>query len=93
MVWRAKPLGNPPYYVGRIPGRVIGMSKSEGYVDVLTGDGVLRIFEVQFEGEDRTMAANVIRSVRGTLGLRAGDLLDRIQALEKEVAEFMEARS
>lgn len=93
MVWKAKPLSNPSYYAGRIPGRVISISKSDGYVDVLTGDGVLRIFEVQFDGEDRTAAANVIRSVRSTLGLRAVDLLDRIQALEQRVARLMEACS
>jgi methionyl-tRNA formyltransferase len=92
MVWKASPLNNPSYYVGRIPGRVIGISESEGYVDVLTGDGVLRVFEVQFEGEDRTAAANVIRSVRSALGLQTVDLLRRIQALEQKVARFIEAR-
>jgi methionyl-tRNA formyltransferase len=90
IVWGAKRLDNPPRYVGRIPGRVIGISKSEGYVDVLTGNGILRVFEVQFEGEDRTEAATVITSVRSALGLRVVDLLERIQALEQQVAGLME---
>jgi len=90
MVWKAKPLSNPPYYAGRIPGRVITISRPEGYVDVLTSDGALRILEVQFEGEYRTQAVNVIKSVRSTLGLRAVDLLDRIQTLEHRVAILME---
>jgi methionyl-tRNA formyltransferase len=84
LVWQATSVNNPPVYVGRIPGRVIGRSKTEGYVDVLTGDGVLKIFEVQFEGEEKTAAANVIKSVKSTLGLRMSDLLNRIQTLEQE---------
>ncbi len=89
IIWKAEPVGTPPCYVGRIPGRVVGRSKSEGYVDVLTGDGILRISRVQFEGEDSTAAANVIRSVRSTLGLRTADLLERIQVLEGQVARLM----
>jgi methionyl-tRNA formyltransferase len=90
MVWNATPVGNPPYYAGRIPGRVIRTSRTDGYVDVLTGDGILRIFEVQFQGENRTAAADVIKSVRETLGLRTVDLLERIQSLEQQVAKLME---
>lgn len=85
IIWRAEPIDNPPYYIGRIPGRVIGMSKLEGHVDALTGDGVLRIFEVQIEDEGRIAAASVIRSVRGTLGLRIVDLLNRIRSLEEQI--------
>ena len=80
----SKALDNPPLYVGRIPGRVIGRSKTEGYVDVLTGDGVLRIWEVQFAGEQKTAAANIIKSVKSTLGLSKSDLLNRIQILEEQ---------
>jgi methionyl-tRNA formyltransferase len=90
LVWRAKPVDNPPTYVGRIPGRVIGRSKTEGFVDVLTGDGVLRILEVQFEGEEKTAAANIIKSVKSTLGLRISDLLNRIQILETQITKLQE---
>ena len=45
-VLRAVPVTNAPRYVGRIPGRVVGRSRRDGHVDVLTGDGVLRIHEV-----------------------------------------------
>jgi methionyl-tRNA formyltransferase len=90
LVWRAKSVDNPPNYVGRIPGRVIGRSKTEGFVDVLTGDGVLRIFEVQFEGEEKTAAANIIKSVKSTLGLRISDLLNRIQNLETQIIKLQE---
>ncbi len=90
LIWQARPVDNPPTYVGRIPGRIIGRSKSEGYVDVLTGDGVLRIVEVQWEGEERRSAANVIKSVKSTLGLSKSELLNRIQILEEEITKIKE---
>jgi methionyl-tRNA formyltransferase len=90
MVWKANPVSNPPTYKGRIPGRIINVSKSEGYVEVLTGDGILRIFEVQLEDGDKTAAANIIKSVRNTLGLRISDLLNRIQTLEQEIVRLKE---
>jgi methionyl-tRNA formyltransferase len=85
IVWKAHAVTNPRRYVGRIPGRVIGVSRRHGYVDVLTGDGTLRLLEVQREGAQPCAAANVIGSVRTRLGLRPGDLLERIAALEAEV--------
>lgn len=90
LIWQAKPVHNPTVYVGRIPGRVIAHSKTEGFVDVLTGDGVLRILEVQFVGEERTAAANVIKSVKSSLGLQTADLLNRIQNLEAEISKLKE---
>lgn len=90
IIWQAKPVNNPPTYVGRIPGRVIGISKKEGYVDVLTGDGILRILEVQFAGEEKTAAANVIKSVKSTLGLQMTELLNRIQILEETIIKLQE---
>jgi methionyl-tRNA formyltransferase len=88
ILWRACPVANPPAYVGRVPGRVIGVSKSDGVVDVLTGDGVLRLAEVQLEGKERVPAAQVIRSVKETLGLRVSHLLNRIASLEAELAQM-----
>jgi methionyl-tRNA formyltransferase len=87
-VVRSTLLTNPPRYVGRIPGRVIGRSASEGWVDVLTGDGVLRLLEVQSEGGSAVRPATVIASVKTTLGLRHVDLMQRITALEQHVAEL-----
>lgn len=90
IIWQAKPVENPPTYVGRIPGRVIGITKTKGYVDVLTGDGVLRILEVQFTGEEKTAAANAIKSVKSTLGLQMAELLNRIQILEETIIKLQE---
>jgi methionyl-tRNA formyltransferase len=90
LVWQAKPVDNPPNYLGRIPGRIIGRCKSTGYVDVLTDDGVLRILEVQLPEEEKTAAANIIKSVKSTLGLRTSELLNRIQTLEKQIKKLQE---
>jgi methionyl-tRNA formyltransferase len=83
-ILRAFPLPNAPRYVGRIPGRVVGRSGREGHVDVLTGDGVLRIHEVVAEGSAGPASA-LIASTRQTLGLRTADLLARIESLESRL--------
>jgi methionyl-tRNA formyltransferase len=81
-VLRVSPLDHAPRYVGRIPGRVVGRSRQEGYTDVLTGDGVLRIHEVAVGDLPAEPAADLIKSTRQTLGLRTVDLLSRIEVLE-----------
>jgi methionyl-tRNA formyltransferase len=81
-IWRAEIVEPAPRYVGRIAGAVVGISKAQGYVDVLTADGVLRLWEVEREGTGRTAAATVVTSIRAKLGLDAMDLLKRLQALE-----------
>jgi methionyl-tRNA formyltransferase len=82
---RAAPVANAPYYVGRIPGRVVGRSRRDGHVDVLTGDGVLRIHEVETADSAPGPASALIESTRQTLGLRTADLLTRIEALESRL--------
>jgi methionyl-tRNA formyltransferase len=85
-VWRASRVIHAPRYDGRIPGRVVRVSRSEGFVDVLTGDGILRLFELQLDGDEVAPAASVVRSVKSTLGLRSGDLLKRIEQLEAQIS-------
>jgi methionyl-tRNA formyltransferase len=85
LVWRAAPAVGAPHYAGRVPGRVVAVSRAEGYVDVLTGDGTLRVFEVQVAGGAHVPAASVIRSISDTLGMRTIDLLNRIEALERQI--------
>jgi methionyl-tRNA formyltransferase len=92
MILKAEAVPQPKRFVGRVPGRVVNVARAEGYVEVLTGDGVLRISEVQFAGEPATAAANVIQSVRGTLGLSQIELLRRIEALEAEVVRLTGVR-
>jgi methionyl-tRNA formyltransferase len=85
-IWRAEAVEPAPRYVGRIAGAVTGIAKAEGYVDVLTGDGVLRLFEVEREGESRTEAASVVTSIRAKLGIDVADLLKRMRVLEAQAA-------
>jgi len=83
----AAPLRDAPTYVGRVPGRVVGRSAGEGWIDVLTADGVLRVFSiVPSISEHPCAAASVIRSTRVKLGLSRLDLLRRITALEDRLA-------
>ena len=88
VVVRAAPAPAPPIYRGRIPGRVVGRSRIEGWVDVLTGDGVLRIFELlqASSSGSPSPAAELVRSTRITLGLSRLDLLRRLMALEERFA-------
>ncbi len=87
-IWSAEAVADPPSYDGRVPGRVVGRSAADGWTDVLTGDGVLRLFEVQRDGEARAPAARHIRSVKATLGMGTIDLLDRIRLLEGRIAQL-----
>lgn len=85
IVWQAEIVNNAPQYIGRIPGRIINRSPTEGHVDILTGNGVLRLLEVQLFEQEKTQAAKVIKSVKSTLGLQTSELLNRIQSLEKQI--------
>lgn len=85
----ASPRLDAPSYIGRVPGRIVGRSPAQGWVDVLTGDGVLRVFSVLTPNSERPCAAaSVIRSTRATLGLSRLDLLRRIVALEDRLASL-----
>ena len=86
IVWQAAPADAPRHWTGRVPGRVVGRSSAEGWTDVLTGDGVLRLKTVQLEGHEPQPAAEVIVSLRSTLGLRASDVLNRLRASRRPCA-------
>ena len=81
VIRRAEPV-REPRYDGRVPGRVVRVDRSSGVVDVLTGDGVLRLHEVAVDGGDPQRAADVITSVRQTLGLSTGRLLAALERRE-----------
>jgi hypothetical protein len=55
-------------------------------VDVLTGDGILRLFQLIPDSTAITPAAGIIRSTRMTLGLSRLDLLRYIDTLEERLA-------
>jgi methionyl-tRNA formyltransferase len=73
IVWEAEPVKPTPAYVGRVPGRPVSLGR-DGSVDVLTGDGVLRLRRVQVSGSDPVPPTRVIASIRATLGGPATDL-------------------
>jgi methionyl-tRNA formyltransferase len=89
----ASPRLDAPSYIGRVPGRIVGRSPSEGWVDVLTGDGVLRVSSVLTANSERPCAAAfVIGSTRATLGLSRLDLLRRIVSLEDRLTSLEEVK-
>lgn len=75
-------------FVGRVPGRVVGWSTAEGWSDVLTGDGVLRLKRVRLGGVEHA-AAQVLKSSHLTLGLHSTDLLAQIESLNARIAELI----
>ena len=83
-VAKARPVDGPNY-VGRVPGRVIARSRDNGSIDVLSGDGVLRIYEIIGEDGLVAPASSIVTSTRQTLGLRTVDLLARIEELENQL--------
>jgi methionyl-tRNA formyltransferase len=85
-ILQAEPSPDAKAYVGRVPGRVVGWSRNDGWSDVLTGDGVLRLLRVRLGGVEQT-AAEALRSSHVTLGLRTTDLLARIEDLEARLAD------
>lgn len=84
-IWRVSVPENPKRFVGRIPGKVVERHPS-GYVEVLTGDGVLRIEEISVNGET-ILPSKFLNSVRQTLGYKPRqaieELENRIKAIER----------
>lgn len=66
LVWGAQLPAHPDKYVGNIPGRVLG--KRDGAIEVLTGDGVLRLTRLQYSEEDEMDAVDIATSVKDTFG-------------------------
>jgi methionyl-tRNA formyltransferase len=94
IIVRASPVPDGPRYVGRIPGRVVGRSRTDGSADILTGDGILRIHEVIMDENGEVIPASAaIISTRQTLGLRSSDLLMRIRELERRLNALTELRN
>lgn len=85
LITRAEPVRDALHYVGRVPGRVVGRHNGSGYVDVLSGDGVFRIYEVMTEDSVIHPASAIIKSTKQTLGLRTAVLLERIDELSRQI--------
>jgi methionyl-tRNA formyltransferase len=82
---RASPRWDGPRYEGRVPGRVVGLSRREGWADVLTGDGILRLHDVAVGAGASVPAATIVSSTQMTLGLSRLELLRTLEALEARI--------
>ena len=80
-----------PLYRGRIPGRIVRVEKVDGFVDVLTGDGMLRIHEVECQGK-LLPAAEVITSVKERLGIDIFQLQEQVRELQLCVSELVQSQ-
>jgi methionyl-tRNA formyltransferase len=67
---------------GRVPGRVVAIDRESGGVEVLTGDGVLKLLMVHRADGPSLPASAVITSLNTTMGLQLQDVLERMAALE-----------
>jgi methionyl-tRNA formyltransferase len=80
-----------PLYRGRIPGRVVRVEKVDGFVDVLTSDGMLRIHEVECQGK-LLPAAEVITSVKERLGIDIFQLQEQVRELQLCISELVQSQ-
>jgi methionyl-tRNA formyltransferase len=94
-VLAASALSDPRRYEGRIPGRLVARDSASGIVEVLSGDGIVRIEQVEAEGIGVCPPASVIKSIRAHLGVRPAveiaQLHRAIAAMERRLGE-LEAR-
>jgi methionyl-tRNA formyltransferase len=83
VVHRAQPAANSGPWVGRVPGRVVRVDRQAGHVDVLTGDGALRLEQVAAADGRIVPATALISSLSSTLGLDAQQLLAELARLKE----------
>jgi methionyl-tRNA formyltransferase len=69
-----------PTYVGRVPGRVAFVDRANGFVDILTGDGVLRVHSVHRSQGPEVAAASVFTSVSQTAGISTSILMEALRS-------------
>lgn len=67
IIWSAELPKTARKYVSCVPGRVID-SQTDCGATVMTGDGLIRLKSVQFEGEPVTNAGRILKSLSQTLG-------------------------
>lgn len=66
VIWEAELPVQQDTYVGQVAGRILG--KRNGKIEVLTGNGVLRLGRMQFIHEEEKSAADISISVKDTFG-------------------------
>jgi methionyl-tRNA formyltransferase len=92
---RADAIPNPRRFEGRIPGRLIERNVDTGAIDVLCGEGILRIHTVRTDGGVEQPAAAAVRSVRRSLGMNYSRevvaLRERVEQLESKISSLQNA--
>jgi methionyl-tRNA formyltransferase len=66
LVWGSELSEQQHHYVGSIPGRVLG--KRNGKIEVLTGQGIIQLTQLQYVGENQQSAGDIETSVKDTFG-------------------------
>ncbi len=66
LIWSAELPARNDIYVGNVPGRIIG--KRDGRIEVLTGNGILRLSRLQFMDEEEKEGGEIAVSVKDTFG-------------------------
>lgn len=67
-VHRARPIDDSRIYVGRVPGRILRINHEAGEVEIMAGEGMLVLETIAAPGRPAQNPAEIIRSVRTTLG-------------------------
>lgn len=65
-LWESELAGDNRIFAGSIAGRAIG--KNQGMIEVLTGEGILRLKRLQYENEEEKQAKDFTVSVKDTFG-------------------------
>lgn len=78
IIWESEIPERPKKYEGRIPGRIVGICKDG--VEILTGDGVILIKNVAYEGKEQN-ASGVIKTVKRSLGINIIELYEMYRKL------------
>lgn len=81
IIWESEIPENPKIFEGRIPGRIAGISKDG--VEVLTGDGIIRIKNVFYKGKESN-SSEIIRTVKRSLGINFVELYEKIMKEKNE---------
>jgi methionyl-tRNA formyltransferase len=82
-ILKASAVLDPRHYQGRIPGRVVAISNDS--IDVLSGDGLVRIEEVESDLYGICSPNKIIKSVRAQLGLQPSIEIVRLYSLIEEL--------
>ena len=93
-VWKAHVLSRPPKFVG-MSGHVVRLN-SDGTAWVTTGDGILVLDEIQFEGGKVVAPSSILNSYQIRFGIDSGAhivaLYQIIDELRREVASLKRTR-